>query len=240
MQWSTSEDYLKLPNKKVEYMGFVYAVEYGDQLKIGCTTKLKERIVTLKSQAEKYANKRIGKVAYTPLHTNYCENEKLLHHHFQNYRHGKSELFNMTFGEFIKKKPELTFLTDTSKLEEESAQFSEAMKRFTLNGRTSINSTNFQLKKEDYFKAAELVATCEEENLPVVVHLLSQAGFDVQEVSDTPCDLDFALVELLNLSLRQLVTILKLPKTSLSYYRTGKYKPSPERRQYIIETLQGM
>ena len=114
---------------------------------------------------------------------------------------------------------------------------SEVLPTLRKTGSYSVN----KFSTEDYFKAAELVAKCKKANLPVVVHLLGQAGFDVQEVSDTPCDLDFALVELLNqFTLRQLVAILKLPKTSLSYYRTGKYKPSPERRQYIIETLQGM
>ena len=99
------------------------------------------------------------------------------------------------------------------------------------------------LTKDDYLKAAHIVAGCRNERLPYVLNFLENAGFCVPDVQEEPCvvveDDGINLVRLLNrYSLRELCEKLKIPRTSLYFYRTGRYKPLPDRRKYIIETLE--
>lgn len=53
---------------KDTYLGVVYAVEYGDKLKIGYSTKPYTRIMVLKRNAEKYGNMAWGVFA-SAVHT---------------------------------------------------------------------------------------------------------------------------------------------------------------------------
>ena len=99
------------------------------------------------------------------------------------------------------------------------------------------------LTTDDYLKAAHIVSRCKNERLPYVMNFLEQAGFYIPDVKskvmqNVPYP-DTDLVELLNrYSLPELCRRLNLSKATLHYYRTGKYKPLPERRKYIIETLE--
>ena len=90
-----------------------------------------------------------------------------------------------------------------------------------------------ELTKDDYLKAASIVASCKNDRLPHVLAILHQGGFELEQHND-----DVDVVELLNrYSLTELCRRLPFPKTSLYYYRIGKYKPHGERRRIIIETL---
>lgn len=101
------------------------------------------------------------------------------------------------------------------------------------------------LTTDDYLRAAHIVSRCKNERLPYVINFLEQAGFYIPEVKSkvlTKCDVpypDVDLVELLNrYSIPELCRRLNLSKSAISYYRNGTYKPSLERRKFIIETLE--
>ena len=53
------------------YMGVVYALKYGNMIKIGSSKHPYKRFIALKSQAEKYGNINIGDIAISGLHTNF-------------------------------------------------------------------------------------------------------------------------------------------------------------------------
>ena len=101
------------------------------------------------------------------------------------------------------------------------------------------------LTTDDYLRAAHIVSRCRNERLPYVINLLESAGLYISEVKTIAQSIqnvpypDIDLVELLNrYSLKELCERLKICKGSLYYYRIGRYKPLPERRKYIIETLE--
>lgn len=98
------------------------------------------------------------------------------------------------------------------------------------------------LTTDDYLKAAHIVSRCRNERLPYVVNLLEQAGFHIPEVKSMTQNVPYPnvdLVELLNkYTIPELCRRLNLSKSAVSYYRTGKYKPLPERRKFIIESLE--
>lgn len=80
-------------NHKIPYAGFVYLLPWGNKIKIGCTGKVSNRIKTLISQAEGYGGKKVNWCIISAPHTNYRENEHILHKHFSNYRINGTELF---------------------------------------------------------------------------------------------------------------------------------------------------
>ena len=184
MNWTVCDDYLEAPKQgSNDYMGFVYAVEYGEDVKIGCTSELKSRISALKSQAEKYADKKLGKFVYSPEHTNYRENEKILHLHFQSNRCGKSELFKITLDEFLEELPDLNYLDESLMKEKRACEFAEGMKKFILNGNTDVQEYLKTAKtKHDYMCAAVLISKSDtDELLEFTLRLLRNNGFDLPD-----------------------------------------------------------
>ena len=105
-------------------------------------------------------------------------------------------------------------------------------------------SVQRDLTTDDYLKAAHIVSRCRNERLHYVISLLGQAGFNIPEIKSKVMQNlphpEVDLVELLNrYSLRELCERLNIPRSALYYYRSGTYKPQPERRKYIIEALEG-
>lgn len=109
----TNEEYQKLKtfeNKDNPYIGYIYILEYGDKkVKIGFSAKPYQRVMALKRNAEKYGNYKLGSIAISPAHTNYRDNEKILHKHFQEYRDGDSELFSLTLQETLSSLSKLSY-----------------------------------------------------------------------------------------------------------------------------------
>ena len=99
------------------------------------------------------------------------------------------------------------------------------------------------LTKDDFLKAAQIVASCRNERLPYVFNFLEMAGFSVPELQQLQPSMiieddGINIVELLNkFSLKELCEKLNLSKSTVYYYRIGKYKPHGERRKLILETL---
>lgn len=99
------------------------------------------------------------------------------------------------------------------------------------------------LTTDDYLKAAHIVSKCRNERLPYVINFLEQAGFYIPEVKSKVIKQipypNVDLVELLNrYTIPELCKKLGLGKSTISYYRSGKYEPLPDRRKFIIETLE--
>lgn len=89
-------DKIKEIEKRTQrYRGSVYAIEYGEKVKIGSTTKPYERIRTVVRDIEGYANTKTGRVLVSKLHTNYRENEYFLHGKFSDFRIRNTESFNI-------------------------------------------------------------------------------------------------------------------------------------------------
>lgn len=85
--------------------GVVYILEWGAFVKIGCTTKIKERMAQLQRTARNYAGVKVGRVAVTPLHNNHYKTEASVHQYFGEKRFASGELFDIEFGkavEFLK------------------------------------------------------------------------------------------------------------------------------------------
>lgn len=145
---------------KNPYMGFIYILEYGKNIKIGYSTKPSNRIKSLKKQAE-YGSLKLGNIAISKPHTNYRENEKLLHQHFKQYNISGTELFSITLKQILSELPdELKFLDESEKLAQKSEQGLEILKSAFLklwgiespktetNCKLSVNINEKALKNE--------------------------------------------------------------------------------------------
>lgn len=115
-------------NIKNPYMGVVYACEFGEQVKIGSSGKPYTHLMALVRQAESYGNLRIGSFAITPLHTNFRDNEKLLHSLFATSRVEGTELFSVRLLEAIDRMSELKLRDDSVALSKKSAVVTEGLK----------------------------------------------------------------------------------------------------------------
>ena len=116
-------------NESNRFLGRVYAMEYGDFIKIGSSKKLKSRIRTLKKQCE-YASIESGEVIFTSPHTNYKENERLIHMACFEYRIGNTELYDLNIYDFIEEVSKLQAKDDSVKLSEECEAISNCLISF--------------------------------------------------------------------------------------------------------------
>lgn len=116
------------------FMGCVYAVEYGNSIKIGCTKDPIKRIKTVISQGKNYSSVTCSRVAVSLPHTNYKENETIIHKHFSDKRVTGGELFNLSIDEFIRQCPKLVFKDDSAEKERRSSENFEKLKSFILGG----------------------------------------------------------------------------------------------------------
>lgn len=109
------------------YMGVVYALKYGNMVKIGSSKHPYKRFIALKSQAEKYGNIKVGDIAISGLHTNFRENEKIAHHKFQKFRKEGTELFNIDFETVKDYLNTLELLDETIRINQDSETFKNGM-----------------------------------------------------------------------------------------------------------------
>lgn len=102
-----------------------------------------------------------------------------------------------------------------------------------------------ELTTDDYLKAATIVSNCRNERLPYVLGFLEQAGL---HISTLPVEEDpvSTLVQVLNnaiarhgLTVRGIGALTKIDASTISGYRLGKHRPTPERAAWIIQVVQG-
>lgn len=120
-------------NKYYEYAGFVYAIEYGDLIKIGCTRKPYQRLRALVKTAE-YGCFAIGRVVLTIEHTNYYNNEKIVHNFFSKYRVSQTELFDIKLEDLIKTFPTLVYKDESKQIEQQSIAVCNGFKNLLFGG----------------------------------------------------------------------------------------------------------
>jgi len=96
--------------------GFIYLIEYQNDslIKIGITNNLHNRIKSLKTQAL-YMQNPIKSIYISHDHTNYIDNEKILHLKFTQCRVNSTELFNIKISEVVDFADKLTFNKKISK-----------------------------------------------------------------------------------------------------------------------------
>ena len=104
------------------YMGFVYILELGNMVKIGSTYQPYQRLIALKRQAEKYGNIELGKFALSKEHTNYIENENMMHEHFKKFRKDGTELFNISMECAIEKFSKCAKLLDENEVKNKESE----------------------------------------------------------------------------------------------------------------------
>jgi hypothetical protein len=114
--------------------GYVYALDYGGKVKIGHTTDIKTRMLSLTHAAKHYGGIPAGAFACSRAHTNHQENEALLHKHFAQVRMARSELFAISLEEFLGQLPALEFKDDSLEQQRRADAFLESMKGFILRG----------------------------------------------------------------------------------------------------------
>lgn len=120
------------------YMGVVYALKYGNMIKIGSSKHPYKRFISLKSQAEKYGNVQVGDIVISGLHTNFRENEKELHHKFQKFRREGTELFNIDFETAKTHLNSLSLLDETVKMDKDSETVKKGMAKLLFGERFYI------------------------------------------------------------------------------------------------------
>ena len=105
-------------NKEIRYdfkPGYVYAIEFGDKIKIGKSGDFKTRIKQL-GQTAKYAGVKIGNYIKSPKCYNYSYMETYIHEIFKNYRIDGTELFDgITLEEVNKVMNNCTWETEKPK-----------------------------------------------------------------------------------------------------------------------------
>lgn len=114
------------------YFGYVYVLEYGNQVKIGQTKNPYQRITALNRQGKKYSDKDVGRVAIMPRCTNYREIEKNLHKIFEDYRKPDTELFSLSFEDTLStiRQSNLDYQDNSKELEKQGDQLLDFMKGF--------------------------------------------------------------------------------------------------------------
>lgn len=114
-----SGKYSLLPKKDNPYMGRIYGIQYGDYLKIGSSSNVRNRINALKCQA-RYSGVPLMVVVVSAPHSNYKQNEKELQTIFSEKRIKKTELFNISLDDFVFELNKQIFLDNTKELQEVS------------------------------------------------------------------------------------------------------------------------
>lgn len=94
------KEYIKIKEEKPftnMETGYLYIIEYKNDVKIGKTRRPYNRIKDLSKQCEFYSKGKTGRVAISCSHSNFDYNEKKLHEYFEKYRISNGELFKMKF-----------------------------------------------------------------------------------------------------------------------------------------------
>lgn len=129
-------------NIKSSYVGFIYILEYGKNIKIGHSKKPSTRIKSLKNQA-RYNDCKLEKIAISKPHTNYINNERLLHEYFKQYRISETELFSMTLQQALSEFPnDLQFLGESEIRTQRANQGLEFIKNFLNVSETPISDND--------------------------------------------------------------------------------------------------
>lgn len=145
------EDFSKL--KKVTppdpYYGLVYVMQWGNCVKVGCSSNIYSRLMSL-NQTARYGGKEVTRIAITPFHYNYYENEKTAHKLLDRYRIKGTELFNVSFDFAVEIVNSLTLSDGKCEISRKERKINEFLDAVTYPMQESLN--NIQCKTDDYSK----------------------------------------------------------------------------------------
>lgn len=119
--------------------------------------------------------------------------------------------------------------------------------KYEVSGKETEYKPTRPLTSDDYMDAGKAIARCDNRRLSIVLELFRKAGLNIQKIPDIQKqkaernqeepDNEY-LIDLLNqYGLNELTEKLGICRTSIYYYRTGKYKPNKKRKELIIKIL---
>ena len=162
MYLTTPEDFKRAEAMRTHgnYDGFVYAVEFGEYVKIGSSKNIKDRIKSLRSMCTKYCGKTLGRAYISEPHINYIENERLLHEVFSGVCVRGSELFDISIEDVVKQIDSMDLVNSESDYEKfgkqdvESSEHLETwyMATFGVNHQKQIAEAISEIINCDMFK----------------------------------------------------------------------------------------
>lgn len=85
----------------IKSKGWVYALEYGDKVKIGCSSNPSHRYAHLIHNGADYAGLKMGRFALSKACVNFRRMESDLHKRFAQYRKEGTELFSLPFDRIV-------------------------------------------------------------------------------------------------------------------------------------------
>lgn len=104
-KYKSLDDFMQrcnLDDNVSEGYGYLYVIEYGERVKIGCTIHIITRIATHARNARVYANTSIGRIAISPLLPYIYTYENILHRAFADKRISvKGEIFDASFDDCV-------------------------------------------------------------------------------------------------------------------------------------------
>lgn len=158
VQIFAKEDFSKL--KKVTppnpYYGLVYVMQWGDCVKVGCSYSIYSRLTCL-NQTARYGGKEVTRIAITPFHYNYYENEKAAHKLLDKYRVKGTELFNVSFDFAVKIVNSLILSDGKCEISRQERKINELYDAVTYPIQESLN--NIQRKTDDYSRLLDAYIT---------------------------------------------------------------------------------
>lgn len=160
---------------KDEGFNVVYALEYGDYLKIGSTSNIHKRHQQLKKQATDYCNINLGKCYYTVSHDKYRDTEKQLHTLFKDFRKPGTELFDISLAEFLR--VIMSYNMDLSEIDHsKTTKFIDLIKsRFMINEVNCYNAnTTYDTDELENIFRTNYCAFCTEEEFLKVMNLVRE------------------------------------------------------------------
>lgn len=143
--FDTLESFKKYDHEKCNKQGgYLYLLKIGENVKIGKTKTPKTRISSINGTLINYIGKDIDSVLLSTKHTEYSENEKILHRIFKDKQIENGEMFNVSFDDTIKALESLS-MTSSEKEEvksEESILRTRIIERFI---------THHQIKSAEFY-----------------------------------------------------------------------------------------
>lgn len=140
---TTAELRQKYPYDKNSFLGYFYFLEYGNEVKIGSTNNPANRYSALLRSASNYGNVKLGALAVSQAHTNYRENELLLHRFFRAHRRSSTEFFSLSFEDALTlfSSVVLEYRDDTEEINRRADLVCDGLKKVTGLGQAAENLT---------------------------------------------------------------------------------------------------
>lgn len=88
--------------RSLEKTGYIYIIEFTENIKIGQTINPEQRIPLIKGNLKNYANTEIKRIFVSNKLKAFKEIEKQMHQTFQNKRINNGELFNVVFFDAVR------------------------------------------------------------------------------------------------------------------------------------------